>query len=194
MIAEESEIKFLVSREDADAFIKFGVVIASGCKQIQYFDDSAGKLASARATYRRYLSKGVMLDELKTLSVWSANGRVCVETSAPAREETLHFVRLELSDISTHVADAVRKIAGDCVLDRAELLLSFRTKLRVPGFDDVFDIDVCSVPETGAEFCEIEFESEDTMTRANAREFITSTCMSAVQSELSKRERARLKT
>jgi len=192
VINQESEVKFVVSKEDIEKFLTAGARVSSGQKFISYYDDESGVLATSRATFRRRLKGNVLLDELKTLSSWDSRSRVCQEIYAPATTLDPMTQSLCYADMSREISDAVADLLGskDFVLRRSDSVTFTRTLLAVDGIVGHFDVDEC-VTHTGATFYEIEFESDDDKELASAAAFIKQMCKSAELSTLSKRERVR---
>lgn len=192
----ESEIKFLVNEDDALRFINANRITSNGVKMIAYYDDAAGVLAKKRATYRRYFSKNVLLDEIKTVDSWSLTNRVCLERRAPAVHQDQDLLRQTLSesDVDVSIVHAVKDLTSDTdfVLHLKDTLTVNRHLIAVDSFRDMFDVDLCE-SDSGIKFCEIEFESHDHDQLRSASEYITRFCQTATKSDMTKRERVRIK-
>ena len=190
--ASESEIKYIITAEDAASVIADHKVIKSGEKIITYYEDEFGKLSQLRGTFRRVLKSGALVDELKTLVSWTTELRQCLEQTSLARVPGVPDA-LASSDIEPRLASTVRSLLGcdgDFVLRKAETLRVHRSVIEVPGLDKHIEIDVCHCDD-GEDFYELEYEPSNSADAALARELLPLKCPSAVESKISKRERAR---
>jgi hypothetical protein len=187
----ETEIKFLVSEDDAKRFIESHSVVSHGTKTMSYYDDVDKVFEKCRVTYRRYHSKNVVLDEIKTVTDWTVN-RTCLERSAAALIQDLSPSRLTSSDVDVSIVSAIREFTNvDFVLQLKESLTVNRHVISVSNFAETFDVDIC-VSDNNVKFCEIEFESHNESALDAASQYILSMCQSANKSTLTKRERVRI--